>query len=160
MKIKNLFAYHISSDKYDLGECLKPKTRIFDSEPKSKSEEFMEEIRTNKYQDNPSRLTSIFVSPDMETAKRWRNKKGRFQPTTIYEVELSGDLSAHISDYYEECFSFFDNSPYKIRTECETKEEAANKYWTEVVEFKTNDEYLVEGLFVGEAKVVGIWELK
>lgn len=160
MKIKNLLAYHISSDKYDLGEYLKPKTRIFDSEPKSKSEEFIEEIRSNMYKDKPSRLTSIFVSPDMETAKRWRDKKRRFKPTIIYEVELSGYLSVHISEYYEECFSFFDNSPYKVKTECKTKEEAADRYWTEIVEFKANDEYLVEGIFVGEAKVVGIWDLK
>ena len=160
MEVSNLQAFHISSDKYGLDEYLKLKNRVFDSVPKSRSEEFMEEIRINKYKDKPSRLTSIFVSPDMETAKRWRDKKGRFQPTTIYEVELSGYLSVHISDYYEECFSFFDNSPYKTKIECETKEEAADKYWTEIVEFKANDEYLVEGIFIGEAKVVGIWELK
>ena len=159
MKVSKLSAYLISPEIYELDDYVVPKERPFNSEAKLKSEEFMEEVRKNSFHDKPSRITSLFVSPDWETTMRWRNVKKRFQPVTVYELELSGDLSVHISDYYDECYSFFDDSPYKIRTECKTKEEAAIKYWSKNVDFKANDTYLVEGIFVGKAKVIGRIEL-
>ena len=134
--------------------------RSYEKSVKYNTEMFMENLRLEKHSEKLSRLSSLFVSPNIETAKKWRDKKCRFKPVTIYELELTGELSTHKSKYFEECYSFFDKPQYRIHTECDSKEEAAYKYWSDTVRFEGSGDFLVEGLFVGEAKVIGIIELK
>lgn len=160
MKVKEATAYHISKGKYEIGDTLSLPKRSYENSVKNDTEMFMENIRLEKYSEKLSRLSSLFVSPDIETAKKWRDKKCRFQPVTIYKLEINGELFTHKSKYFEECYSFLDEPQYRIQTECESKEEAANKYWDETVNFESNSDFLIEGLFVGEAKVIGIFELK
>lgn len=149
MVVKDYIAFHLSMFDYDLGIQWPPINREYENENRKRAEEITERIRDVSTVLN-SRASSLFVCSTIDNVKLWAIKKFKGLYPYLYTLKLSGELLWVDATSYEKVFTCMDNGDGNIRK----IEEDAISYWREV---NPNDDYpiLVEGLFKGEALIVG-----
>lgn len=92
--------YHYSRVEFKVGDSLKPNKDINFNNTRKVLESNLEEIRTSRYPNFPSRLNCLYVAPTEELAKewakrinidRWRNY-GENVDFFVYEVDVEKNL--------------------------------------------------------------------
>lgn len=152
MQVDKITAYHIHRlGKYD--ECwakgkemsfgeYETNTDKLDEKKKEECEKAFENIRIKNYSTRPPHNKCLFVSNE-NNIQAWYNilTKGKdgskLKPVKIFEVELTGNLFWADASIYEDYWN-----------ENDTK--SIIDYW----EGKVNQKDKVEGLFVGEVKIL------
>ena len=157
MEVKDYIAYHIKkvneTNNYNIGDFITQQKRTLSDfkDNKNTIEEIFERVRETRFPALPSRLSALFVCSNEENIDTWayykygRNKIEYY----IFELSLTGSLYWVDARYYNE-------SVANISGISVNKEKAAFSYWTSESNKDTINNEEVEGLFIGEAKIVNV----
>ena len=149
MIVKDYIVYRIVNPLFNckVGDMILPHSRDYCGEHKRRVEQTLQVYKPSFF---PSRKDSLFVCFSKENANEWAvHKWGTNTEYKLLTLSVTGDLFWLKAEYYNNCWPSCSD---------EMLINATKKYWdsnTEDIDSLTVDhEY--EGLFVGDAKVIGV----